>query len=851
MKDEIAMPAGNFDTRSIPEQPWFSSIRRPSRYLGGEINSVRKDPAKEEVSIALAFPDVYEVGMSHLGLKILYHILNSYEWLTAERVFCPWVDLEKELRERRIPLPALESNRPLLTFDIVGFSLQHELTFTNVLSMLELSGIPFLSDQRERSSPLVIAGGPACFNPEPVAPIFDAIVIGDGEEAALEICRRLRKAKLKKVKSKKEILSELTEIRGVYVPAFFKLHYNPERTINTVQPLRPDYKEVRKAIVSDMERYPFPSQQVVPFTELVHDRLAIEISRGCTRGCRFCQAGMIYRPVRERNPESIVRDVEVALSRTGFEETSLLSLSSGDYSCIGPLLKKLMDRQSELKTAVSLPSLRVDSLDPVWFEQIKRVRKTGFTLAPEAGNDRLRRKINKGLSNTDILNMAREIYGAGWNLIKLYFMIGLPGEKESDLKDIAHLAKEVSALAKGKSQRAKLHVSLSTFVPKSHTPFMWVPQISLEESRRRIRLIRGSLKDKRIRVKWNQPEMSWLEGIFSRGDRRLIQALKEAWRMGARFDAWTEHFKLGLWQDAFNRSGLDPDFYLYRFRSTEEVLPWDHIKSGVTRSYLRKEWEKSTEDKGTPDCRRKCLECGVCDHKKIDPVLFEGWSPSPNPLKPLIKETNKVIKKCRMTFSKTGSARYIGHLELVRLFIRAFKRTGLNLVFSQGFHPKPKVSFASALPVGMESIHETVDIQLYGSAPALLSKEGINRQLPSFIRVTHLEDITRERKTPRLRESHFLITFNGLELDQADVARFLQSEYFPIAKTGKKGEKIINARQQVNSLRFIPNQGLSMVITHRTGPELKASDILKGVFHLSDNHMNYIRILKTKQVMDG
>ena len=513
---------------SILDQRWFSRIRRPSRYLGDEINAVKKDPATTELHMALAFPDVYEVGMSHLGLKILYHILNSHDWIAAERVFSPWVDLEKELRQRGIPLTTLESGRALSEFDIIGFSLQHELSFTNVLNMLNLSGIPFLSEERDCSFPLIIAGGPACFNPEPVAPFFDAIVIGDGEEATIEICKRAREKRLKKEKRKEEFLMELTEIRGVYIPSLFNIHYEPNGTINTIEPSVKGYEEVRKAVVPDIDRHPFPCRQVVPFTELVHDRLVIEISRGCTRGCRFCQAGMIYRPLRERNPESVIQNAEMALRFTGFEELSLLSLSSGDYCSLGPLLKGLMDRQSEEKTAISLPSLRVDSMDPAWFDQIKRVRKTGFTLAPEVGNDRLRRVINKGLTNREILNMANEVYGAGWNLIKLYFMVGIPGESDEDLQDIIRLAKEIAGLAKRKGKKAKLNVSVSTFVPKSHTPFMWEPQIPLEESQRRIILLQSALKNSWIRVKWNQPELNWIEGIFSRGDRRLSRALVEA-----------------------------------------------------------------------------------------------------------------------------------------------------------------------------------------------------------------------------------------------------------------------------------------------------------------------------------
>lgn len=834
---------------NIKDEPWFSKIRKPTRYLCEEINVIRKAPNDVDIRFVLAFPDIYEVGMSHLGIKILYNILNRVPWISVERVFTPAPDMEAELRRRDIPLFSMESSTPLGEFHIIGFSLQTELCFTNVLNMLDLSRVPLLAQERSEIFPLVIAGGPVCFNPEPVSQIFDAMVIGDGEEVSLKICSLIREAKKERRISKEELLMELSKIRGVYIPSFFKAHYFPDGVIKEIEPLKTGYEKVKKATIPDLELYPFPTKQIVPVMRTVHDRFAVEIARGCTRGCRFCQAGMIYRPVRERTLDSIIRSIEMGLKFTGYEEISFLSLSSGDYTCIGPLLKECMNRFSQNKISINLPSLRIDSMKPEWLEEIKRVRKTGFTIAPEAGNERLRKVINKHIPDSLIINISDALYKAGWNLIKLYFMIGLPEEDDEDVKDIGRLTRRIldnSGIRRGKP---KLNVSVSTFVPKSHTPFMWDPQIRPEESIRKLNLIKKEIRSRPVRLKINPPQMSWLEGIFSRGDRRLTEVLIQAFRMGARLDAWSEYLNIKIWKEAFKHTGLDPSFYLHRQRSYDELMPWEHISSGIDKSFFKNERGKARKGELTPDCRYKCYRCGVCDHKSLSPIILKDEeSLSIKKSKPIEDNSNKRFWYS-VKFMKTGASRYMSHLELNKVLIRAFNRAGIRVSFSQGFHPMPRLSFLNALPVGVESLDELLTVELMEYLNGSQLKRPLNMELPKGIRILKVDSIKPDELKKRVVGSSYYIKLDK-RLDGSDIRKFKISKKFIIERRNNGKIEHIDIRPRVIDLRLINPGSLIITLNETISPHIRASELIQRIFNLYPDELVSMRILKLRQEIE-
>ncbi len=594
----------------------LNRVEKPARYIGMEQNSVIKDLDKVKVKFAFSFPDVYDVGMSHLGLHILYNLINEEEDFACERVFAPWTDMEEEMRRENLPLFTLENKEEVNNFDFLGFTLQYEMSYTNILNILDLSHIPLLSKDRTDEHPFVIAGGPCAYNPEPIADFIDFFVIGEGEEATLDILKLYKEHKEENW-DREEFLKEVAKIEGIYVPKFYDILYNEDGTINeriALNEVAP--KVIKKRMVKDLDAMYAPEKMIVPFIETVHDRVVMEIFRGCTRGCRFCQAGMIYRPIREKSVDRVVELAEKLIQSTGYENVSLSSLSSCDYSELYSLISKLMDRFEEKKVGISLPSLRLDSFSIDILKEIEKVRKSGLTFAPEAGSQRLRDVINKGITEDDLINTVSYVFKEGWSTIKLYFMIGLPTETDEDVMGIKELAYKVKDLffALPKEERKgnlKVTASASCFVPKPFTPFQWMGQDSMDEFYRKIYLVKNSIKDSKVTFNYHDPELSFLEAVIARGDRRISKLILRAWEKGCKFDGWSEHFKYDTWVQAMEETNIDSSFYALRNRSLDEVLPWDFINPGVSKEYLIREYKKSLESETTGDCREQCRGCGI------------------------------------------------------------------------------------------------------------------------------------------------------------------------------------------------------------------------------------------------
>ena len=811
-------------------------LPRPSRYAGIEDGACRKDPDAVALRVALAFPDTYEVGMSYLGQKILYGIVNAEPRWWAERAMAPDADAGELLRRHGAPLCTLESGTPLAKLHAVGFSITHELCYTNVLYMLDLAGIPLRTTQRPqrlRECPLIMAGGGALLSAEPLAPFIDLMMLGDGEELLPDVLRLLEKA-VAEDWTRRAFLEEARHIPGVYVPSFFE----PDAD-GRLRPLFPDHKPQRR-IVADLNDAVYPAAQVVPIGA-VHNRLSLEIARGCTRGCRFCHAGMTYRPVRERSLPDIRRLLDDCLRQTGFDEISFLSLSTGDFSALKTLCDGVLDRCAQEQISLSLPSLRVGSIDDDIMRRMADVRRTGCTLAPEAGSQRLRDVINKGVTEEELLLHAQKLLEYGWRQVKLYFMIGLPTETDEDLLAIADLCRKVRDAAGKGNPRLQVTASLSPFVPKPFTPFQWEPQISQEEIERRVRLVRDAFKaQKFLKLRWHEPAVSHLEGIMSRADRSLADVVERAYRKGAIFSSWMEHFRLEPWLEALEECGIDVDACT-RGPSLGDPLPWSHLEAGVSEDFLRRERERAYAEKITRDCRYGgCTVCGACDtpagpsllphasrhgdetlpHKHIlvfpqrdqqshqpkrdadGKIICAEYSKKPPQLDPSL-----IFKSVqyRIWHTKLDGSAYLSHLELQAVLERALRRADIPMSFSRGFHPLPLLSFGRALPVGVQSEAEWFAITLRRHLSPDAVAAQLTPMLPQGINIRAVESTDKEHRTEQAVAEVFRLRLHDAESTARAVAcleDFMAQDVVTIQRENKKGEiRDVNIRPLFLSMR--------------------------------------------------
>ena len=782
----------------------LKTVQKPGRYIGGEVNSIVKDWDAVPLKVALVFPDSYEIAMSYMGQAILYDILNRHPLVLAERVYAPWPDMEARLQEAGLPLLSLESQRPLAEFDIVAMSVPYELTYTNILTVLERSDIPFYSRDRDERHPWVISGGTASYNPEPYAEFMDAIVIGDGEEVILQLVEDALRWKSAPATFVPPVLSQevsaaeaqvfsgetyrflnaLRRHRGVYVPAFFRPEYLENGRLSRVVPLIDGYIGVEKAIVADLDRAAYPTQMLLPNVAPVHDRIGIEVQRGCTRACRFCQAGYIERPTRQSSPGRVSEIASLAAAATGKEEMSLLSLSVGDYGCVSPLLTHLNEKFNDTKMSISIPAARTETLTLDMIRAIKKVRQTGFTIAPEAGTERMRRVINKGNHESDLFNTVENVFKEGWRLIKFYYLMGLPTETDGDLSGIVREAQMARDIGRTYTGKPEINVSVSSFIPKPFTPFQWHGQDTLAENSRKLSFFRDEFRHRPgLNFKSHDAGMSLIEGIFSRGDRRLSALLLAAYRLGCRMDEWQEHFSFAKWQEAIANTGVDLDFYVYRTRDFDEVLPWDHLFTQMKKEFLLREYQGALEEAFVADCsHNRCEDCGICDFRTIknriylpssETVVFKkgnrlgmgsslGLEGTGDVLPPgstdIVPETEvaqawqadqkRIVElppqaavRIRLRYAKVGAAAFIGHLDLANHLRRAIRRNDTPVLYSQGFHPQMRLAFGNPIKLGQESEAEYVDLYLVAPLDIESWIAEMNPKLPAGLRLLEGEEI--------------------------------------------------------------------------------------------------------------
>lgn len=824
---------------------FIDKVAKPTRYLGGEYLSVNKDPASIAGRILLAFPDVYEIGMSHLGTKILYSGLNKHEDLWAERCFCPWIDMEAELRTRKLPLVSLESQALFSDFDVIGFSLQFELSYSNVLTMLDLGGIPLRSKDRANDAPLILAGGPCATHGEPVAPFFDAFFVGEAEEELAGLVREFAAGR-QQGRDRLELLAELAGRYPIYVPALYETEVDEDTGMEVVgaPTLASVPARVRRAVISNIDDHPFPSDSPVPYQEAVFDRAGVEIARGCTEGCRFCQAGMIYRPVRERSPESIVKSIVDGVATAGYDETSLTCLSTADFSSITPLVKKVMSEVRSKRVSLSVSSLRAYGLGDDILDEMAQMRITGLTFAPEAGTQRMRDVVNKNVTDKHIEDSARRIFGRGWNRLKLYFMIGLPTEESEDVVGIADTGKAMLGIGRQKcGKRAEVTVSVSTFVPKPHTPFQWCAQDSFEEVGSKQTLLREHFHARGLRLKSHDRGVSWLEGVMSRGDRRVADAIELAWQRGARFDSWTECFGLQRWREALEECEVKTDEYLAT-RPLTARLPWDHIDVGLEDGFLAKEYRRALKERLSPPCGKVigqlvhhsnlqdaeaddgklvCYNCGIaCDMSAMRTerlvALRQLGAELPLEVKervvrstgngnnrhPARQDDDRPTRRVRLRYAKLGRVAYLGHLDTMRVLARLFRRAEIELAYTKGFHPKPNMQFSPALPLGVASFGELADIVIESDAPIEQIHERLREVSPEGLEFTGLWELAAADKgLSKLIESYDLLispAADGRQWDETRLHGIADGFLAQDSALVRRKDKEINVRKFVDGI---------------------------------------------------